>query len=123
MSRFLSLFVAVGIAGCGGDGVVAVASPELEPQTEPGPSGNQTGSLTADDHTPGFFRNTYRLLDAQSLLDAGTAAERVQLELGRLAVDPGELPTMLDLDIATLEGLLVLEVEDEFGDGIHSLIG
>ena len=64
--------------------------------------------FTANDHAPGYFRNTYRLLDAQGLLDADTATSRLLLELASRVEAPGELPSMLDAERQTLDGLLIL---------------
>jgi hypothetical protein len=63
---------------------------------------------TSVDHTPGFFRDMYRILDATSVLDVGLAADRLRVELEHRAYDPGELPDLLPVTQNTLEALLAI---------------
>jgi hypothetical protein len=62
----------------------------------------------ANMHTPGFFRDTYRLLGALAPLDDATAVEQLAVELQSRTLSRGEIPDMTDRDVDTLDGLVLL---------------
>jgi hypothetical protein len=83
------------------------------PKEQPLPSDFEEGpesadELRAEDHTPGYFRDMYRILAAQMQLDDATAVYRLRLELESRTAEVGDLPEMLPVDVATLEGLHIL---------------
>lgn len=69
-----------------------------------------TARFDANCQTPGYFRDIYRLLSAQTLVDDETAVNRLRLELASRVADKGALPTLTQVSLDTLEGLLVLSL-------------
>jgi hypothetical protein len=117
--------------GCGGTDPLPVGEPKPHPQ----PSGGEVSPLfKADDQTPGFFRNMYRMASAQALLDDETAVERLLIELPARFTNPGELPPLTESERATMDGLLVLAIRAvqaakdtpgaarRIGDGVLELV-
>ncbi len=103
----LQLVMLAALAGC----TTAPAQPvgELKGGAEDG-SPSAQALFDADAHTPGFFRDMYRLLSAQSLLDDAVAVERLLLELPARAQSPGELPPLSSLEHDTLTGAMIFAV-------------
>ncbi len=100
--HFVLLVVALLVA-CG------QAEPKGEPKTGvPKLQPTAYVSFGAEQHTPGYFRDMYRLVSAVSLLDDETAATRLRLELENRVVAPDTLDVLTPEGRATVDGLLVL---------------
>lgn len=104
MSRKLActLMMLATLAACG-------AEPEGVPKNvDQGSGGDSRVRFDANRHTPGFFRDLYRMLMAQSVVDDATAVERMLVDLPQRLASTGELPDMLESDVRTAEGLMIL---------------
>jgi hypothetical protein len=95
------------LAACGGGG--ALPATDDESIAKPG-SGDERMTFGADAHTPGFFRDLYRMLSAQAVVDDAEVVERLLVELPHRLDSPGGLPPLSASERATLDGLLVLSV-------------
>jgi hypothetical protein len=95
--------MALALAACGTE--PGTASPA---STRPAGAAGSTALFDADQQTPGYFRDTYRLLEAQSLVDDETAAARLLVVLPERIAERGDLPPMSQRDVDTLDGLLIL---------------
>jgi hypothetical protein len=102
---FKAVFMLVLIAGCGqwSPNADAKRSDELKPN-----SGPSVVQFDANMHTPGFFRDTYRMLGALAPLDDETAVHRMVVELQARTLVRGEIPDMLERDVDTIDGLVLL---------------
>lgn len=60
---------------------------------------------TALDHTPGYFRDTYRVTEAQQALDPVTAVEHMELELWLRLTTDNQLPAIPERKHTMLEAL------------------
>jgi len=99
------------LLACGSGAVVPVGSPSQPNQRIPIPSdttGSPDPNFGAHNHTPGYFRDTYRLLSAQAILEDNTAAYRLHTTLQSLANSQGELPSLETTDLSTLQGIVIL---------------
>lgn len=84
------------LVGCGEESV---------PKRRATPTPFTIQGLKAEDYTPGFFRNAFRLLESLRKLDNGVAVARIKA----FASDPDPaLPPLLEEDAATLSALLTL---------------
>lgn len=91
--------------GCGSDELPSFS--ESEPTRLDRPEG-AAPRWRATDHTPGFFRDTYRITEAQAVLTDEIAVERIALELPERIREKGELPLMAPKAEASLEPMLIL---------------
>jgi hypothetical protein len=100
-----ALWLSLWVAACGG------TVPGT--QQNPGNSGTPDGTtpkttLTAADHTPGYFRDQFRLLAAQAALSDETAVTRMITDFEARLRAPGDLPGLTPEARATLDGLWML---------------
>lgn len=107
-TRINAAIVALAVASaCGQD--PGLPKRKGEPAAIPtGGSSEVLPEFAAVNHTPGYFRETHRILSAQSLIGDGEAVNRLLLHLPERIEAPGELPAMLPKSISALEGVLVL---------------
>jgi hypothetical protein len=118
---FRAIVILVLITGCGdwsGD-------PKRSEELKPGANNPSVVQFDANMHTPGFFRDTYRLLGALAPEDDATAVHRMTVELQARTLVRGETPDMPERDIDTLDGLVLLALrsmqaaDDEPATGRH----
>jgi hypothetical protein len=95
----------LGLAACGGE--LGDPQNDQHDRDRSGPSGTAE-AFDANQQTPGYFRDTYRLLEAQSTLDDETAAARLLIILPERLAERGALPPMQARELDTLDGLLIL---------------
>lgn len=77
---------------------------------EAAPAAGDTSALplwTADQHTPGFFRNFYRIQLAQESLDDATAVGRLLGDLPDRIQAKDELPSLLPVTEQSIDALLI----------------
>ena len=60
------------------------------------------GSLSADDYTPGYFRDSFRLLEGVRAEAPVPAAQHLLSELTTRAAEPGALPAILPREPLTV---------------------
>ncbi len=92
------------LAACGEwtAGAASKRSAELKPAAP------AVARFDANMHTPGFFRDTYRLLGALAPLDDATAVHRMTVELQARILARGEIPDLSARDVDSLDGLVIL---------------
>jgi hypothetical protein len=102
----LSMAIVALAAACGGE-PVPKGSPARDRPTIASPA---VARFAATDQTPGYFRDMYRLLAAQAIVDDDTAVARMLIELPNRVALPGELPPVPERTRNTLNGLLILSL-------------
>ncbi len=102
MRTLTALFLLVFAVACGSERDV----PPGEPQDDTG--GPSSTTFSAEDQTPGFYRDAYRLVTAVANEDHATAIERLHSHITHKLESAPELDRMLERDRDTIRGLLIL---------------
>ncbi|MCK5690183.1 hypothetical protein KAI87_12980 [Myxococcota bacterium] len=105
LTQLIITIVAISLAACGSDTAAPTWDESLASQST---TTSNPSAFKAEHHTPGFFRDLYRMLSAQAVLDDATAVERLIIEIPARIREPGAMPSMLDEDLQTLQGLMIL---------------
>ncbi len=103
MRSLTSLILLGFLAACGSEREV--------PPNDGGPDdkgGLGTGAFTAENQTPGLYRDTYRLLVAANAEDDATAVDRLYSHITHKLQNSSDLEGMLERERETVRGLLVL---------------
>ncbi len=120
MRRLIAIVLLTAAFGCDPTGVPKDKSAYVNLSD---PSSGELPAFHAEQHTPGFFRNVYRVLKAQESLSNEEAVNRLLLDLPERIEFKDELPAMLLEAEQSIDGLLLLALRSVQANADRPSIG